>query len=460
MKYAVAFIAVFFVSIHSFCQRDDVSQNMISGKVIEQKGKSPVRKARITIRNAENNLVLYNLRSDDKGTFSFPSGNFASFKLEVEKLFYETFNSEIFNIKDVLKRTGFTLPDILLKSSIEYNPVAKDTVPLPPREFLAKSVYKFDILPTPSCYELYYDLNPGLREMQLVPAGLEITRPKTPEFTKQEKNNYKAILNNASEKDRTAQQTLRDSIAVLNNLYQDYLTIVKMNYGQISRDTFRMLLKIINTDLSNYSDEIKSLSKAKASQLGNLVLATNILLRETGSTLETSPSDYEQVIALARDVSAVVESKYFQEYFYGSDNSSKAFATNLNYPPANYAEQNSSINNGALGTDIRMFKVSVHLQKNGRVISSGPEVEKKFVVTFFPGALKKMKILHVNCQPLATYGGVTLLQGIYQHAVIDSETEKEMTIIGSDLFNTMSAFEKPAKTLLGPNITEIQIYVK
>ncbi len=354
---------------------------------------------------------------------------------------------------------SYAFPDNLLKISIEYNPVAKDTTPLPPREFLANSVYKFDILPTPSCYELYYDLNPGLREMKVVPPGYEITRPKTPEFTKQQKSSYKALLNIESEKDKPVQQALKDSIAVLNNLYEDYLTIVKMNYNETSRDTVRMLLKIIHTDVNDYEKEIKSLSKAKAVQLTNLVLVTNTLLRETGATLEISPSDYEELIALSRDISMMVESNYFQQYFYGSD--AKIYSNTPLFYLARFTEPNNNDKTGILSSDVRVFKVSVHLQKNGRAISSGPEVEQRFLVSFFPGALKNIKALYRNCQPLATYGGITLLQGIYQHAVFDSETGKEMTIIGSALFNSSPAFKTFAKSLFGDaNITEIQIYVK
>lgn len=459
MKYALIFITLLFFGSIANCQNDYSQTPMLKGKVVEQKSLLPVRKAKITVRNIDSNVVVYNTRTDDNGEFYFPISNIRNFSIDVEKFLYEGFSKQ-FNLAELGRLKAYALPDILLKSSIEYNPPAKDTTPLSPREFLANSVYKFDILPTPSCYELYYDLNPGLREMKLVPPGTEIIRPKTPEFTRQEKSSYKALLNIESEKDRTAQQALKDSIAVLNSLYEDYLTIVKMNYNETSRDTIRMLLKIIHTDVNDYEKDIKSLSKAKAVQLTNLVLVTNMLLRETGTTLEISPSNYEELIALARDISIVVESNYFQQYFYGSED--KAFSKNTPlFYHTKFVEAESKNKTETLSSDVRIFKVSVHLQKNGRVISSGPEVEQKFLVSFFPGALKNIKALYRNCQPLATYGGITLLQGIYQHAVYDSETGKEMTIIGSPLFDSSPAFKTFAKSIFGgANISEIQIYVK
>jgi hypothetical protein len=334
------------------------------------------------------------------------------------------------------------------------------------------------VLPTPSAYALYYALTPGLKDLSSIPAGYSLVQPQTPPFTQVIKKQFTSQFKKDSDEDPVSQQALRDSTSAYLDLYRNVFRNTTISYVNVNADSLKSVLSAINSDAAAYQRKIGSARKAKANRLTNTMITCSEILRAVVNKKEINRTEYDELVALGSYLSTLVESSSFLDFFREllneqSGTGYKQWPGKIRSNPspqfASYEENKVDATEilstaKAIFNDSRAFTVSVYVQEaNGHIRQSENEAERRYLVSFYPPALRAMKRMYIDCNPLATFGQVTLHEGKYEQKVIDTFTGKELTILssGGNSFDTRPAFSMPAKPLLGDvNFTEIKVFVK
>lgn len=474
------------------------AQVSFSGRVFDQKTRAALAGVLVQVVG-ENGQSDLSLRTNADGAYSFDARKFKSLQLSVQMNGYENYLSQVYQPSVMYRRENTRFDDIFLvqitkpnpppdnHANYPTNPNPTTTNPshrldsTPTERYLNQKLFTdFHVLPTSSAYALYYALNPQLKNATNVPSAYDIRRPQTREFTQTMKRDFSSGFKYDSEKDPVVQTGLTDSIDAYVRFYDGTLKNTTVKYNDVNADSTAKIFSIIKTDLLSYRNQVSNTRRAKATQLTNAVTACTDLIRDISAKAEINREDYDQLVALGSCLSTMVKASSFIDFFkrlfddlslakpvnplrLNKDDGSVQFASfrPTNSPPQE--AQNSFADE--FTNDTRAFTVSVHVQLPDTVISDGNDISNRYDVVFFPPKLKAIKGLRIVCKPAATFGRVSLYEGKFEQMVIDRRTGREMTIIdaGDNSFNTLPAFSKPARQLLGlgdTNFTEIQILIR
>lgn len=472
------------------------AQIIFSGRVFDQNTRRPVVGASVLVqdRSGQTQQVLH---TNSDGTYNFDVRPFPNLRLQVQMQGYQSYSSPLYQPGSMYKMERNRFDDILLAQETAGNmggnnsgkqppnPNQQNTNPWDPRKdstpverYLSQKLFTdYHVLATPSSYALYYALNPELKNMNSVPYGYTIRQPRTPDFTSTMKSDFSRRFKYDSEKDPATQSLLQDSINDYFNTYDENVGHWRLKFrDEVNSDSVKQIFSTIKNDLQSYQNKIGSTRRAKATQIANAVSACTQLIRDIATRAEIDRDQYDQLAALGACISDIVQSRSLTNFFkrlYESlsfDQRLQLFNAKRGFEFASHHETDlsghiSTSNYDDFTNDTRAFTVSVHLQlPDGTIVSDGGDITNRYEVVFFPPKLKKIKGLHIPCNPRATFGNVSLYEGKFEQMVIDRTNNREMIIVADDnSFDTRQAFSVSAKQLLGMGdvkFTQIQILVK
>lgn len=168
----------------------------IRGYVYDANSNSPLNNAKVALKNADNNSVLNNTKTNSDGQFIFSVKTTYAFIAEASMDGYTTKSTAKFYFGEF--QESVTLDKIYLQkngSPVVIDPVHIDT--LPPEKVIEKRFNALDILPTAGAYELFFALNPELKSKKQIPDNYEIKYPKFPSFSES-----RQIFNQRFKKDK------------------------------------------------------------------------------------------------------------------------------------------------------------------------------------------------------------------------------------------------------------------
>ena len=160
----------------------------IRGSVFEMGSNTPLRDARVDLKNADSNINTGSARTNGEGQFIFSIKRPYSFVVQVSANGYSSFTSQRSYFGEF--QQSVTMQNIYLqKDQSERPPVPPARVDtLPPQRVLEKRFTTLDILPTKGAYDLFYLLNPELKDRNSIPDNYQIKEPRFPSFSESREN--------------------------------------------------------------------------------------------------------------------------------------------------------------------------------------------------------------------------------------------------------------------------------
>jgi hypothetical protein len=474
-------------------------QVQFSGRVFDRSTQQPLAGVAVQVTDVDSSFRSTKAVTNADGTYNFQPGAIRNFRIEVSapnnNAAYERYVSGVYNTVSLMRSKQFELPAVYLSAKPKTPdqpsgnppsgnnpsrpPSQRDTMPTPKEVYLGQKLFnEHGVLPTPSAIALYYALNPGLKDLANIPPGYTLVQPPAPPFTSGLKRQFSSRFKQDSEKDPASQRTLNDSTTAYVDFYRNVFRNTSIRYVNVNADSLRTVCRTIVNDAEAYKGRISSTRKAKADRLTNVMISCSEILRNAVAKGEITRTDYEELVALGSYLSTLSESSSFLDLF--RQLLREQLGTGHSRTPVEwrrgafqYAGFHQSKRAGValadslaeiLSNDGRAFNVSVYVREpDGSTSHSQSESEGRYLVSFYPPALRAIKRMYIDCNPLATFGRVTLHEGRYEQKVLDTFTNQELEIIssGGKTFDTRPAFGKPAKPLLGDvNFTEIKIYAK
>jgi len=440
---------------------------MITGVVLNKNTRLPIPSAEVKITKTDSNIT-YSVRTDEKGVFIIDSRGLRSFVLDVKKFGYNAYSSENYNALALAESNNFQIGEILLEPAFVYPP-PKDTVKRNPQEFLERKFVTLDLLPTASAYQLFYDLNPELIGKELVDPEYKVNQPKIPPLASELKRFFVSKFKQDFKVDEGVQAVLKDSIIFCNRLYLDFMNASTIKYKSTDKDSALRMLKIMYNDLNTLLPDVNKTKSGKVTELIKLVNSIAIILSDIIKKRELTDTDAYILRHIGLQMSLVLSYENSRNYFSGMEKVGPGSygINNTTTSPfifASYTENKINEVTSVGNPDLRAFLIRVYLSKNGKVISDGPEVLKRFQIICYPPALKSIPSTHRVCDSPATTSSITLSNAPYEFIVIDLRTGKQMKFVKgnaeSEIISTEAAFRQMARTLTGVNFTEIPFYIK
>jgi hypothetical protein len=347
---------------------------------------------------------------------------------------------------------------------------AQDTTKIPPQEFLESKFAQLNMLPTPSAYEIFYALNPELKEAKLVSPDYPLVIPQTPRMSMETSNAFAENFKHDDSEDVHAQGVLKDSIDYCKKLYYDFLYNTAIRYKEVDlKDSTRRVLRFILNDLKKYEKEVKEAKRAKAIELIKLVNSCCIILGQCLEEKEVSRLNAFYLKQIGLQMSYILPSEKSRKYYLGIRTDSRAqFIQTREHGPSAiqdaYLSEIDAQHNDLPKQALKAFIIAVYLSKGGKVIAAGPEVENRFQVICYPPALKSIKSTHRICNPPATYSYISLFNAPYEFMVFDLRTGRQMKFVtgnaDSEIINTENITPTPVKGQSGANQLQIPFLIK
>lgn len=156
-----------------------IAQVYIKGFVYDAESKSPLQQADVVLKHGDNGKELQKTKTNQDGQFQFTIRNLSAFIVEASMGGYSNNSSQKFYFGEF--QEVYTLEKIYLRktgSNVTIPP--PDT--LPPQQVIEKRFDALQILPTQGAYELFYALNPELKNGRPIPENYQIKYPKFPDF--------------------------------------------------------------------------------------------------------------------------------------------------------------------------------------------------------------------------------------------------------------------------------------
>ena len=158
-----------------------------------------------------------------------------------------------------------------------------------------------------------------------------------------------------------------------------------------------------------------------------------------------------------------------RRYFTGTEkNEIKSTGKRSLGSPVILTSYNGSINENDFpvgNPDLRSLNITIHLSKNGTVISNGPDVMGRFLVVCYPPALKTIESTHKRCTTPASFSTISVSNAPYEFMIYDLKNPGKLmkfvkTNTEAEIISTEDAFNELARTLLGVNPTGLIFYIK
>lgn len=439
--------------------------NILSGMVFNTKTESPVGGVKIKITNTTTGIIK-EIRNDNNGLFYIDLKEFPSFTIRIAPFGFEAYESEVYKAKDIVEKYGRKIPTVYLTSTI--NIAVKDTVALPPDEFLERRLDSLNFLPSPSAYAVLFALNPALKTMDKVPPGYKIVIPETPTLSSDERRNFESqFLYFDAKKDDVLKGQLKDSITTFQQYHAQIKTIIELKINKSLLDSFKLISESITNDLDEYRQDLKKARRGVLLQMTALVHTATDKLRHVLNTQKLSEVEFEQFLLIGRRIALFVSTASYRKLFANNHSENKAteradsfYMIPAAYTPNSFMYEENSLPN----RDLRMFQINIFLQKNGRIISNEPEIMNRYMIVCYPPGLKPIEELHIKANQPASTASITLSNASYEFTVLDLITQKKMIFIKgnteTETQNTDNAFREWARNLAGPNTFKILLYIK
>lgn len=181
MKKCFITLTVFLVVLSGSIDAQTRSQYTIRGIVFDATANTPLRNVKVVLKNADSNIVIQTTTTSAEGQYALiTKRSSSSFIAEASISGYITNRSQRFNLNAAGE---INLDPIYLQkkgSGGTGTPVHVDT--LSPDKMLEKKFLALNYLPTNGAYELFYALNPALRNKDMVPDNYNLKYPRLPEF--------------------------------------------------------------------------------------------------------------------------------------------------------------------------------------------------------------------------------------------------------------------------------------
>ncbi|HMK16840.1 MAG TPA: hypothetical protein VK492_01465 [Chitinophagaceae bacterium] len=339
-----------------------------------------------------------------------------------------------------------------------------DTVNLPNMATVEQKIRQLKILGTPSAYELFYQLNPGLKQGKYISESL-IKTPSMPVLMDMEINDFYSQFERDTKKDEELQKVLADSIRYCLSIFEDMLygggrvTFTK----QDDRDRIQRLGGYMYSDLRMLVNE--DVARVKAIELIKLLNGCYIIFDGCKQKRTMTPEDVNTVYYIGRQVSYIINSENLRRYYSESE-------MDGNLPKSPYQGHGPFHQPGDIGKSstfaiggLKPFSVAIYLSKNGKVISDGPDVKKRYRVMCYPPALIGFEPTRRDCDSPATFAYITLSKAPYAFCVVDLRTGKKMKFVKdnkeNEIISTETAFDiiiNQRPTL--PPLFQIALYIK
>lgn len=171
-----------------------VAQFFIKGSVYDAESRSPLQQATVVLKNADSGKEIQKTSSNSDGQFQFTVRSLSGFIVEASMNGYSNNSSQKFYFGEF--QEVYTVDKIYLKkigSTVNIPP--PDT--LPPQKVIEKKFDALQILPTQGAYELFYALNPELKNGKPIPENYQIKHPNFPDFSP-----YRKSFNQQFKKDK------------------------------------------------------------------------------------------------------------------------------------------------------------------------------------------------------------------------------------------------------------------
>jgi len=467
---------IFFLLLVSITARaqDDVSYSrsqpkMIKGLVLNKNTKLPVTSAKIKVINTDSNITR-TIRTDEKGVYFIEPRGLRNFILQIEKFGFDAYTSGSLNTSSIIERNKYLIDDILLAPNISYPP-PRDTVKRPPTEYLVRKFDSLDILATSSAYRLLYDLNPGLEKMDLVDPNYKIVLPRTPPIPAEMKKEFSNSFKRDLKEDRGLQAVLKDTISFYNNLCNEFNYVTAIRYVNTNIDSARHAISLLNDDLKSFlATKLRDVRAGKAEEAIKLINALNTLLSAVIKKQEFSKQDAFYLKYIGLQTSLILFLENSRHYFTDTEKSEIRSTGKRNFNNgliilASYNESTNDMDLPVGNPDLRSLNITIHLSKNGTVISDGPDVMGRFMVVCYPPALKTIESTHKRCSTPASFSTISVSNAPYEFMIYDLRNPGKLmkfvkTNTEAEIISTEDAFNELARTLLGVNQKGLIFYIK
>ncbi len=285
-------------------------------------------------------------------------------------------------------------------------------VNLPVAEYLPNYLLAHNILPNEDALDLMYELNPSLRDMSEIRSKKKLNLP---DFPKLDQSTIPEELSQPGiDSEISAEQESfdRNKESIENTSIDSPTEDAKLNFEKV-----KSLVKQVDEQLTSYSS-ISSLSNTVTKELiYDLMLAFNQSLQEVVTSKQVNSEQLIFMQAIEENLSELI-----QNIRTITENSRRKISPELNQllNPESYiasAINESTIKNKPLLdldryidlnniylNNTKKFALAVYkYSEDGELITKGPEVEGKYIVSYVAPALKDIERAYHHITNPATY---------------------------------------------------------
>ncbi|MFZ1675787.1 MAG: carboxypeptidase-like regulatory domain-containing protein [Saprospiraceae bacterium] len=450
----------------SFAQKQAFN---IRGNVYNATTRQPIQNVMVSLKTSPSNANISTVYTDSLGNYLFSTREtppfivqaFASgYKTEISEPFSPG-NERLFAVKSIYMQPTETKPAIYVAQP--------KIVPVP--NFVESKFVSLNVLPTQGAYDLFYALNPELKNVDSVSANYVCKLPQFPPMTKSTKTYFKTQFKIDKEKNKGTQSELLDSISRYSQLYIQLTGISDIKSPDLG--TSKKLLLTIQESLQSYERKIKKTRNAKAMQIMNLTSACSEIVQKCIRNHAVNKHDFQKLKNILEDLSILLPSDAYQKFVSTSnltgfghggaltgvttDSGNNIFQTDMD---DDFEASDMSKMELSNMRSLRPFAFAIWKLVDGNVVLKDTQVIDKYFVYYFPPALQEDTLRYHKCSPAATYAQVTLPKARFGIKVVNSSTNSIVRTT-DETFDTADAFNSPEiKEIFGVKYKLIIIEVK
>ncbi len=442
----------------------------IQGTIYHASTEQPFNGVRVSLKKSPSNITIDTKYTDSLGYYFFSTQELPSFSIQAFATDYTTQVSEAFSPSPGKQ---YTVESMFLESKGQEIKLLVTHKVVTVKFFAETKLIENKMLPTKGAYELFYALNPDLREKDSISSNYVINNPQFPEMSQATISYFKEQYKIDKAKNKTTQSQLLDSIGKCNQLYTELNTLLLKNSNSADAGMSRKLIDAIYESLNHYKTKVKKTRNEKSLQIINLTSACSEIIQKSIRAHSIPTRDKEKLKNILEDLSLLLPSDAYGKFM--ASNSSRqghggifigaAHKDELDSQNSIFMDESGFIDMAetSLGgkSSLRQFAFVIwKMSASGVPITDGEEVTGRYLVYYYPPALKDDTLRYFKCDPPASFAQVSLPRARFGIMVKDSHTMKPVEI-SDPLIDTLAAFRTGSNLAIGGiNYKRIIIQVK